>query len=173
MKVRLEDIPDEGLEVAFELNSAAAEDIGDVVEALLEPPKATLHLMKSGEFVLARGQASAKLRMDCSRCLQSFDMNVEQDLDLVFQPLEERDDEVELASSEMEVSFYDGEEVDLGQAVLDEIGLAVPMAPLCRPECGGMCPHCGKDLRQGPCQCGTRELDPRWAKLADLKKQTD
>lgn len=173
MKVRLEDIPDEGLDVAFELKTAAAEDLGEVVKAVIDAPKAKLHLNKSGEFVLARGSASAMLRVDCSRCLKSFDMTVDQGLDLVFQPLVKYDDEVELISSDMEVSFYEGEEVDLGQAVLDEIGLAIPMAPLCRPECVGICPHCGQDLRKGRCQCGTKEFDPRWAKLAELKKQTD
>ena len=173
MKVRLEDIPEEGLDVAFEIRPAAAQDLGEVVEEIIEPPKASLHLQKSGDIVLARGGASARLRMDCSRCLQSFDMSIDQDMDLVFQPAAEHDDEIELVSADMEISFYEDDEVDLGQAVLDEIGLAIPMAPLCRPECDGICPHCGKDLRQGPCQCGAKEIDPRWVKLAELKKQID
>jgi len=64
-------------------------------------------------------------------------------------------------------------EVDLRPVVREELALAVPRFVLCRDDCRGLCPSCGKDLNAGPCGCRP-EGDPRWRALADLKtKFTD
>lgn len=76
---------------------------------------------------------------------------------------------MQLGEDELEVAFYEGGEVDLGQALLDELSLTLPMAPLCRPYCPGICPVCGRQLSEGACGCRSQETDPRWAKLAKLE----
>jgi uncharacterized protein len=52
--------------------------------------------------------------------------------------------------------------------IREELILAVPEYVLCREECRGLCPRCGKDLNEGPCACRP-EPDPRWAALEALK----
>jgi len=174
MKLRLEDIPEEGLDVSFELRGAKPAELGSAVEALAAPPWASLHVEQKGEFVLARGRAGAKLRLSCSRCLEPIEMALDQALDLAFEPLPEVDaDEIELRGDEMDVSFYRDGEVDLGEAVLEELSFAVPMAPLCRPDCPGVCPRCGQAHGEGGCQCQTESIDPRWGKLAQLRPKQD
>jgi DUF177 domain-containing protein len=59
-------------------------------------------------------------------------------------------------------------EVDLRPAVREELVLAAPGYVVCREDCRGLCPRCGKDLNAGPCGCGPA-ADPRWRALADLK----
>jgi len=60
--------------------------------------------------------------------------------------------------------------LDLTEAIRQNAIVAIPMKPLCREDCAGICPKCGKDLNQGECGCPTEEVDPRWAKLLKLKK---
>jgi uncharacterized protein len=57
----------------------------------------------------------------------------------------------------------------LRQALL----LSLPMQPLCKPDCAGLCPICGQDLNQGPCDCVSVEIDPRWEKLGLLLAGSD
>jgi len=58
--------------------------------------------------------------------------------------------------------------LDLYEAVRQYALLALPMKPLCKQECPGICPQCGKNLNEGKCSCPRRERDARWAKLEGL-----
>jgi uncharacterized protein len=60
------------------------------------------------------------------------------------------------------------DQLDLTEAVRQYRETALAMAPLCRPDCKGLCPNCGADLNIGPCDCGAGSIDSRWAKLAAL-----
>ena len=53
--------------------------------------------------------------------------------------------------------------------LIEQLQLNVPMKPLCRPDCKGLCPECGADLNEGACSCGEAKVDSRWAALAALK----
>jgi uncharacterized protein len=58
--------------------------------------------------------------------------------------------------------------LDLAEPARQYALMAVPMKPLCKAACAGLCQKCGKNLNQGICQCPTREIDPRWAELKKL-----
>jgi uncharacterized protein len=58
--------------------------------------------------------------------------------------------------------------LDLREAIRQNALLAIPMKPLCREDCAGLCQKCGQDLNEGQCDCTKPEIDPRWSKLADL-----
>jgi uncharacterized protein len=62
-----------------------------------------------------------------------------------------------------------GEQLDLAPLVRDALLLSLPLAPLCRPDCAGLCPVCGAELAEGPCGCDTTPTDPRWSALDDLR----
>ena len=59
--------------------------------------------------------------------------------------------------------------LDADDAVREALILSFPMRLLCSEDCPGLCPVCGKPLREGACGCVTREVDPRWAPLAALR----
>jgi len=171
VKIRLEDIPPEGLEVEFTLGRVDPQDLGPQVQGIESPPRARINLGLRGDTVTALGEYEAVVGMACSRCLQNVSMAVAGEMNLVFRPQPDQPgDEVRLGEDELEVSFYQAGEIDLGEVLLGELSLALPMAPLCRPDCPGLCPECGRLLQEGPCQCQGKPTDPRWAKLAKLAK---
>lgn len=61
--------------------------------------------------------------------------------------------------------------LDVDELVYTEVFLSLPTKFLCREDCKGICPKCGKDLNEGECGCEKREIDPRLAKLAELLNQ--
>ena len=69
----------------------------------------------------------------------------------------------------MGVVVLDEEVLETKPILIEQLQLNIPMKPLCRPDCAGLCPTCGADLNLGPCGCPTGGSDPRWAGLQLLK----
>lgn len=170
MKVRLEDIGPEGLEVSFADTGLRPDHLGDQAGAIVRAPEAKLRLTRSGTTVRARGEVSGSFLLVCSRCLGDCPFELQGEVDLYFRPRPDSEAaEVRLEQDELDVIHYDSDEIDLGAALREEISLALPMAPVCGPQCRGLCPKCGQPLAQGQCGCQKKEIDPRLAKLAELK----
>jgi uncharacterized protein len=109
--------------------------------------------------VLVTGPVSGTMRLSCARCLKSFDQGFSLDVQELF-----------AAGASPEGDEYPiGVEgsLDLEPMIRDAIVLAMPFAPLCRPDCQGLCPRCGGDRNLGECACPP-EVDERWAPLLDL-----
>jgi uncharacterized protein len=77
---------------------------------------------------------------------------------------------VELGVDDLEVDFYTGDTLDVGSLLRSETDLALPMKPLCRADCRGLCPACGGNRNATDCGCGSRPADPRLAPLEALKR---
>jgi uncharacterized protein len=73
----------------------------------------------------------------------------------------------EVTTEEDEVGHVVDETIDLEQSIIDAVGLDLPLSPVCRPDCPGLCSECGVPLASEP---GHRheQIDPRWAKLAEM-----
>lgn len=171
MKVAVNDIPPEGMTLSFSDAVAGPQDLGPQVEEVVRAPWAELRLERVGELITAEGEYAAELVLTCSRCLGPLPLRLRGELEWAFRPLGQEDrDEVQLAGDDADLSFYEDGEVDLTQALRDELGLALPMAPLCSQDCPGLCPVCGKPVKPGETCCRRDDTDPRWAKLARLKK---
>ena len=111
-------------------------------------------------------------RLECSRCLASYPFEEEQDFSLVLykrRPAPSAE-EVPLTDEDLDVWFYDDPQVPVAPIVEERIQIAVPMKPLCREDCRGLCARCGCDLNQGVCGCTVKPIDPRWEALKTLKK---
>lgn len=74
----------------------------------------------------------------------------------------------ELDSENLSVAYYEGDRIDLGEEVRQSIILALPMKPVCREDCLGLCSHCGRNLNKEKCGCKEEEIDERLAKLGKL-----
>ena len=105
--------------------------------------------------ILATGTVTAPWRGECRRCLGT----AEGILEVAFREL-------------FETKPVDGETYQLGQDTVDLaplvrelVMLDLSLAPLCRADCRGLCPTCGADLNEAPCECRTDDRDPRWAAL--------
>ena len=76
------------------------------------------------------------------------------------------DDEIELTEDDLGVLNLSEPNFDSRPLTLEQIHLGIPMKPLCRDDCKGLCGNCGSDLNEGPCRCAPK-VDPRWSRLAD------
>jgi len=124
-----------------------------LIESLKDDPKVQLKLFKTGEKITAKGNVTFALMLECSRCLVDFNKEFTEDLDVFFLPGFSEPKEKELSEDEVKTLFYGNKEVDLLPVIRDTILLSIPMKPLCDEDCKGLCPKCGKNLNDGPCEC--------------------
>jgi uncharacterized protein len=134
---------------------------------------------KMGRKVLIQAWFGLPLKGQCKRCLAQTALDEQVDLLRTYLPAEAaRDEHRERRGVEVEASFdpqtvdeeyYGGKEIDLAQALREQILLSLPPPPLCREDCKGLCPRCGKDLNEGECGCARAVLDPRWAALKGIQ----
>lgn len=120
------------------------------------------------------GRMQAALECDCSRCLDPFAVPVDAALDLLFLPATENAGEGERAVEEddLGVSYYRDDTIDLAELIREQFYLALPMKPLCRAECKGLCPTCGLNRNRETCSCKAEWVDPRLEKLREFKTKT-
>ena len=112
-------------------------------------------------------------KLRCVRCLEDYDDPVKTDSSLMVEVRDqerEPDEELELQEKDLDLLSLSAPELDTKPLVMEQLQLGVPMKPLCRPECAGLCAECGKDLNQGPCDCRPT-VDSRWGPLARLTLQ--
>jgi uncharacterized protein len=131
-------------------------------------------ISRKGEQVRLRGRVKAGIEALCDRCLQPVSLPVEVEFDDRYVPAQtelELAEATELQADDLDLAFYEGETIEVGDIVREKILLALPTRLLCREDCKGLCPTCGADLNREACACERREVDPRWAALADLKKK--
>lgn len=139
-----------------------------------QPVALTLDIFKDkAQFRLA-GDVKTVLEQPCSRCLEPFPTLVDAHFNLRYQPHAESAgaEERELGEDDLTTAFYENEEIDLAQLMREQFYLSLPMKPLCRDECRGLCPVCGTNLNRGECTCARAWEDPRLAVLKTLKKDS-
>jgi DUF177 domain-containing protein len=118
--------------------------------------------------VFIRGHLLATVPQVCGRCLENFPVRVRADVDLRFVPRPATGDAVELGANDLDLCFYVADQIDLETVIESETTLALPMKPLCREDCRGLCPSCGVNRNLTACGCDTRPPDPRLSVLKDL-----
>ena len=117
------------------------------------PIRTELSLDKANEQVTVRGAVHAQARLDCARCLRTFELPVDAEL-VVYADrsgVSRRADEDDLERDHY-MKFHDGRQLDLSDEVREALLLEVPITPRCREECRGLCSRCGADLNEGPCE---------------------
>src|SRR5262245_9825934 len=164
MLVRISEIPDEGLTVAG--TEPFRRPFADPLWRLED---AHLFLQKDGADIVVVGKLRARVPQTCSRCLEPYHVTVVPDVDSRFVPAPRgRGEDHELLADDLETDVYSGDSLDLASLVETETTLALPMKPLCREDCRGLCPVCGTNRNATACSCSTRVRDPRWAALEAL-----
>lgn len=151
--------------------TVSCDDGGDVVSAGPLALDGTVEKVERGYSLRARVEGTARLR--CVRCLSEFDFSFSEAVEIELRPETEapKEDESRLGRDELEVRFYREPVLDLVELAGEQLQLVVPMKPLCRESCQGLCPQCGADRNQGTCSC-TPEVDARWAPLLAWRTQT-
>jgi uncharacterized protein len=135
------------------------------------PVNLTFDIYKDKDHFRLVGQVQTRLELPCSRCLEPLTCPVDSSFDLRYQPHAQNtgEGEREIEEDDLTTAFYENDTIDLAQLMHEQLYLSVPMKPLCRDECKGLCPSCGTNLNTGACDCKAQWEDPRFAVLKTLK----
>ncbi|HEY6066474.1 MAG TPA: DUF177 domain-containing protein [Thermoanaerobaculia bacterium] len=167
----LETIVDEPLRFDFELPFSLEALDRDVLVGI-----SPAHMVGEVSRVEGGHSLSARLtwggQLECSRCLTTYPFNNDEDFSLVLYPRRPvAETEIEMVPEDFDAYFYDDPVVPVAPIAEERIQIAVPMKPLCREDCRGLCSRCGSDLNVSECDCVVDEVDPRWRALQLLKKE--
>ena len=140
---------------------------------LAGPVHLKVEVRKDIKKVRLVGRLTASMELDCGRCLEPYTIPVDTALDLLFLPVTEqaRETDLEVGDADVGVSYYTDDQIDLGEMMREQFYLALPMKPLCRDDCAGLCPICGINRNREQCQCQPSWVDPRLEPLRRLRSQ--
>jgi uncharacterized protein len=119
------------------------------------------------------GDFAIKVEVTCARCLEPVIQDVAKKFDLLYRPQgsDAGKEELSVTAAEAEVGYYRGEGLLLEDVLREQVLLALPLKAICREDCRGLCPHCGRNLNQEQCNCAEPMEDPRWSALKDLREK--
>jgi len=171
MAIKIKDIPPEGLtlELAQKL---------DILDQGLGSATFTAVLRISpakGGILNISGKVAATAMLECSRCLATFPCNIDTEMNIDLAPVSSLGavSEHELVAGELDVEFYQGDEIEPVDFVKEQLLIAIPMVPVHSADCKGLCSICGADLNKGA--CGHQQKGPEdfgaFAALKDLLKK--
>ena len=169
MIIDVEKLPKEGRKISkdFEFLSAALVEESAV---FLKPVHAELIVKKVGEEILIKGKIVTSLSLICSRCLVPYETLVDSSFDLFYLPEELDLMQDQLESDDLNKLFYYDGKIDIEEVILEQLNLVFPAKPLCAADCQGICPVCGKVIRDSQCVCVQKSSDPRLKKLKTFIK---
>jgi uncharacterized protein len=130
----------------------------------------SVKLTRTNRGILVQGTLYTKVPVECSRCLKVFDCPLTVSIEEEYFPMIDVNTGAPVQIPDDVDAFTIDEQhiLDLSEAIRQNALLAIPMKLVCRKDCAGLCQECGKNLNEGPCDCDTSKIDPRWAKLIEL-----
>jgi len=132
------------------------------------PVTGELIVENTGSLLLVHGTLHALLRVPCARCLTEAELPLDIEFMEEFASQGTAADVETMDRDEPETAAISDFVLDAGEFARQQMVANLPMALVCRPDCRGICPTCGKDLNEGACECEPTPTDDRWEKLQDL-----
>ena len=119
------------------------------------------------------GDFSTRVELLCARCLDPITRDVANKFELLYRPqgTDAGKEELSVTAAEAEIGYYQGEGLLLEDVLREQVLLALPLRAICRDDCQGLCPHCGKNLNLEQCNCTEPVDDPRWSALKDIREK--
>ncbi len=170
MKVKLTDLR-EPLSLSLTQNDVWLKDAFGRAQIKFKSPL-SLHLtvQKDKDDLFFQGHLKTTFVLTCSRCAEDASYPIDEFFSPVFthgdEPAKAKDD---MAKAELDISYFKGDEINLGEVIKEQLLLWVPIQPLCSEKCRGMCPQCGKNLNIQECKCKNEETQSPFEVLKDFK----
>jgi uncharacterized protein len=136
---------------------------------LVSPVKVGLDVSRNGDEIVLAGRARVEAVLECARCLEEYSCALDGPVAVVVVVGEAPEGGVPAEEDVLRVpggSKY----ADITQQVRSELLVHIPLKPLCKEDCKGLCPRCGIDLNCDRCSCHARSADSRWDALKDLRR---
>jgi uncharacterized protein len=123
--------------------------------------------------IRTRAAWKGEFEAPCARCLEPVRHSLAGDFDLLFRPLgiDAGPTERALVPPETEIGYYQEGGLVLEDVLREQVLLTLPVRTLCRPDCKGLCPRCGRNLNDEGCNCEAASADVRWSALSDLRSR--
>jgi len=179
MKIDVKNIPDHGLTVDARREAHTLPGLLKVATEerieFLTPLDIHLMIHSEKDMIKVRGRLNFTLNMICSRCLDAFESRVAPNFNLRFSkriPEDvhfDRDENVELTAEQIGLIFYSDDEIDVTDAIREQVILSLPYRRLCASDCKGICQVCGANLNKEICQCGQSKAPGPFDILKTLK----
>ena len=179
MYIHLEQIAAEGLDRRFEETPQDFPVLAEMIDQgeceFLAPITTSLRVLRIADRVKVEGDFQTVVRLSCGRCLKAFETSLNSYFALTYTT---RIEEVEIFSGQEEVElrreqinriYFQGEKINLQDAVQEQVIMAFPIRALCRETCRGLCPQCGADLNAGDCGCSRQVSASRFAALKNFR----
>jgi uncharacterized protein len=179
MEILIEKIGEEGLVFEFEKSVETFPVLAEMVAndecEFPIPIRSVLRVFRVGDMIEIDGDIETSVRLPCSRCLRPFETPLKSRFALtymrratdVMEDTEAR--EVELNAEDMGIVYFQGEKINLKDTIQEQVVMEFPLRALCKQECMGLCPTCGADLNEEPCDCDRRSSPGKFAVLKNLK----
>jgi uncharacterized protein len=151
-----------------------AQEVGDEGDTyrIVAPVHLAFDIHKDKDKFRLVGNVDTELELTCSRCLEPYRFPLSAPFDLLYLPASavSAETEHEMEDEDFGTSFYRDNQIDLDELMREQFYLALPMKPLCREDCRGLCSQCGTNLNTSSCGCAPVWDDPRLAALKELGK---
>ena len=179
MEILIEQIKEEGLVFEFEKSAAAFPVLAEMVDngewEFLAPIRIALRAFRVVDMIEIEGNIETSVRLPCSRCLRPFETYLKPHFALTYMRratdiIEDTEPkEVELSAEDMGIVYFQGEKINLKDAIQEQVIMEFPLRALCKQDCKGLCPRCGADLNEDPCDCDRRSWPGKFDVLKNLK----
>ena len=163
MKIEIHHIPQQGLIIDRRIQATAFETLKHLMAteemAFIQDIGIKATVTPIQDMIQVQGSVQTCVRIACSRCAEKYDAPMRRQFELAFSRRIPQDlqpdgtDGIELTAQQIGLIAYQGDAIDLRDALAEQVILALPYKPLCSQECKGLCQRCGLNLNKGACQC--------------------
>jgi len=168
MKIDLSEIVSApGMTAKLDIEETCPADIG---YSCVSPVQGYMSFQNTGTLLLIGGEFKAQIKLECGRCLTDYTQTVEEKIEEEYRVEKVGDAMQALPLEDEDVStiFIHNNILDVQELVRQELLTALPIQPLCAPDCKGLCPTCGENLNVRKCTCPPAETDSPFKALSSL-----
>lgn len=137
------------------------------------PIRSEVTVTREFDHMRVSGRVRAEVTLVCSRCIASYNEEVDSHFTIFFRKGTPQDiveeEEIELGEEDLISAFYSGDEIELAHEIEEQVAMGIPLKPLCREECRGLCPTCGTDMNLSSCSCQREQTSLKFSALKDFK----
>jgi uncharacterized protein len=183
MRIHTEGLKESSLALEFDQKAEVFPVLQELIRRrecdFTAPIRVRLKAARIGEMVEVEGTLETTLRLTCGRCLTEFTGPLATDFTITYAqevhglPADDAPAEGRAEAEEAGLIGFRGEEIDLTEGIQEQVVLCLPMRPLCREDCKGLCAACGTDLNAGECNCRRQPQAGPFAALRHLRLAND
>jgi uncharacterized protein len=178
--IQLDEIKETGLFLEGNLNPEELPQLRELADdgfsRFVEPVQYRVNISRIVDMVEVRGEVESVVDLSCGRCLERYTLPFATSFSIAFARqlpacVDDDGEEIELSAEELGLTLLEGDELSLSEPLQEQVLMALPIKPLCRQDCKGICAHCGASLNSEKCSCEEPAFDTRFASLKNFKVQ--